>query len=57
MFFVEARYHHSPKRAAGQVRYIAHREEGRLDTRTAAHFARLDGRLTERVLRDAVKKT
>jgi hypothetical protein len=28
MFFVEARYHHSPKRAGGQVRYIAHREEG-----------------------------
>ena len=28
MFFVEARYHHSPKRAADQVRYIAHREEG-----------------------------
>ena len=27
MFFVEARYHHNPKRAAGQVRYIAHREE------------------------------
>jgi len=28
VFFVEARYHHSPKRAADQVRYIAHREEG-----------------------------
>ena len=28
MFFVEARYHHSPKRAADQVRYIAHREIG-----------------------------
>ena len=28
MFFVEARYHNSPKRAADQVRYIAHREEG-----------------------------
>ena len=27
MFFVEARYHRSPKRAADQVRYIAHREE------------------------------
>ena len=25
MFFVEARYHRSPERAAGQVRYIAHR--------------------------------
>ena len=31
MFFVEARYHHSPKRAADQVRYIAHREEGLRD--------------------------
>ena len=28
MFFVEAKYHHNPKRAADQVRYIAHREEG-----------------------------
>ena len=28
MFFVEARYHNSPKRTADQVRYIAHREEG-----------------------------
>jgi hypothetical protein len=28
MFFVEARYHHSPKRAGGQVHYIAYREEG-----------------------------
>ena len=27
MFFVEAHYHHSPRRAADQVRYIAHREE------------------------------
>jgi hypothetical protein len=27
VFFVEARYHHNPKRAADQVRYIAHREE------------------------------
>ena len=31
MFFVEARYHRSPERAAGQVRYIAHREEGLTD--------------------------
>ncbi len=104
MFFVEARYHHSPKRAADQVRYIAHREEGlrdgqrrelygidpryrafrgdekairkalledarglrnpvyfrfilTVDTRTAERFARLDGRLAERVLADAVRKT
>ena len=28
MFFVEAHLHHNPKRASGQVRYIAHREEG-----------------------------
>jgi hypothetical protein len=28
MFFVEARYHRDPSRAAAQVRYIAHREEG-----------------------------
>jgi hypothetical protein len=27
MFFVEARYHNSPKRAGSQVRYISHREE------------------------------
>src|SRR5207247_9785936 len=33
MFFVEARYHRSPDRAAGQVRYIAHREEGLTDGR------------------------
>ena len=33
MFFVEARYHRSPKRAADQVRYIAHREEGLPDGR------------------------
>ncbi len=104
MFFVEAHYHHSPKRAADQVRYIAHREEGlrdgerrelygigpryrafrgdekairralvedarglrnpvyfrfilTVDNRTAQRFTRLDGRLTERVLRDAVEKT
>jgi hypothetical protein len=104
VFFVEARYHHSPKRAADQVRYIAHREEGlrdgqrrdlygigpryrafrgdervirralvedarglrnpayfrfilTVDTRTASRFARLDGRLAERVLRDSVDKT
>jgi hypothetical protein len=31
VFFVEARYHRSPIRAAGQVRYIAHREEGLTD--------------------------
>ena len=31
MFFVEARYHRNPIRAAGQVRYIAHREEGLTD--------------------------
>jgi hypothetical protein len=104
VFFVEAHYHHSPKRAADQVRYIAHREEGlrdgerrelygigpryrafrgdekairraliedarglrnpvyfrfilTVDNRTAQRFTRLDGRLTERVLRDAVEKT
>jgi len=28
VFFVEAHLHHNPKRASGQVRYIAHREEG-----------------------------
>jgi hypothetical protein len=28
VFFVEARFHHNPQRATGQVRYIAHREEG-----------------------------
>src|SRR5437899_10787703 len=33
MFFVEARYHRSPDRAAGHVRYIAHREEGLTDGR------------------------
>src|SRR2546427_8057971 len=104
VFFVEARYHHNPKRAADQVRYIAHREEGlrdgqraersgigrryrafrgderairkalvedarglrtpvyfrftlTADNRTAERFARLDGRLAERVLRDSVDKT
>jgi hypothetical protein len=104
VFFVEAHYHHSPRRAADQVRYIAHREEGlrdgqrrelygigpryrtfrgderalgkalvedarglrnpvylrfilTVDNRTAARFARLDGRLAERVLRDSVQKT
>jgi len=104
MFFVEARYHRDPRRAAGQVRYIAHREEGLTDGRrrelygigeryralrgdepairqslredgrglrnpayfrfiltvdnpTAQRFQRLDGFLSERVLRDAVEKT
>jgi hypothetical protein len=104
VFFVEAKYHHNPKRAADQVRYIAHREEGlrdgqrrelygigpryrafrgeerairkalvedarglrnpvyfrfilTVDTRTAERFARLDGRLAERVLRESVDKT
>lgn len=104
MFFVEARYHRDPKRAAGQVRYIAHREEGLTDGRrrelygigeryralrgdepairkalredarglkkpayfrfiltvdntTAQRLQRLDGFLSERVLRDAVEKT
>ena len=104
MFFVEAHYHHNPKRAADQVRYIAHREEGlrdgqrrdlygigrryrafrgderairkalvqdarglrnpvyfrfilTVDNRTAERFARLDGRLAERILRDSVDKT
>ena len=33
MFFVEARYHRNPERAIGQVRYIAHREEGLTDGR------------------------
>jgi hypothetical protein len=97
MFFVEARYHHSPKKAGGQVRYIAHREEGlrggerrelydigeryrafrgdekvirkalmddgrglrnpvyfrfilTVDNRAAERFARIDGRLAERIL-------
>jgi hypothetical protein len=104
VFFVEAHYHRNPKRAADQVRYIAHREEGlrdgkrrelygigpryrtlrgdeaairkalvedarglrnpayfrfilTVDNRTAERFARLDGRLAERVLRDSVEKT
>jgi hypothetical protein len=104
VFFVEGHYHHSPKRAADQVRYIAHREEGlrdgerrelygigpryrafrgderlirkalvedarglrnpvyfrfilTVDNRTAERFARLDGRLAERVLREAVERT
>ena len=38
MFFVEARYHRSPDRAAGQVRYIAHREEGLTDGRRRELF-------------------
>jgi hypothetical protein len=101
VFFVEAKYHHNPKRAADQVRWIAHREEGlrdgqrrdlcgigeryrafrgdenairqalvedarglrnpvyfrfilTVDNRAAERFARLDGRLAERVLRDSV---
>ncbi len=104
MFFVEAKYHHSPKRAADQVRYIAHREVGlqggdhrelhgigaryrafrgdeglirralvddgrglrnpvyfrfilTVDNPTAERFARLDGRLVERAIRDAVRAT
>jgi hypothetical protein len=104
MFFVEARFHRDPGRAAGQVRYIAHREEGLTDGRrrelygigeryrafkgdeaairkalrddgrglrnpvyfrfiltvdnpTAERFKRFDGRLSERILRDAVEKT
>jgi hypothetical protein len=104
VFFVEARYHHSPKRAADEVRYIAHREEGlrdgqrrdlygigpryralrgderairktlvedarglrnpvyfrfilTVDNRTAGRFARLEGRLAERVIRDSVDRT
>jgi hypothetical protein len=104
VFFVEAHYHHSPKRAGEQVRYIAHREEGlrggerrelygigeryrafrgderairralmddahglrnpvyfrfilTVDNRTAERFARIDGHLAQRVLRDAVQKT
>jgi hypothetical protein len=104
MFFVEARYHRSPKKAADQIKYIAHREEGlpdgarrelygiggryracrgdemkirklfrhdarglkspvyfrfilTVDNRTAERFARLDSRLAERVIRDAVQKT
>jgi len=104
VFFVEAHYHHNPKRAADQVRYIAHREEGlrdgqrrelygigpryrafrgderairralvedarglrnpvyfrfilTVDNPTAQRFARLDGRLAERVLRDSIDKT
>jgi curved DNA-binding protein CbpA len=104
MFFVEARYHRNPKKAAEQIKYIAHREEGlpdgerrelfgiggryracrgdemkirklfrddarglkspvyfrfilTVDNRTAERFAKLDGRLAERVIRDAVQKT
>jgi hypothetical protein len=38
MFFVEARYHQSPDRAAGLVRYIAHREEGLTDGRRRELF-------------------
>ena len=38
MFFVEARYHRSPVRAAGQVRYIAHRDEGLTDGRRRELF-------------------
>ena len=104
MFFVEAKYHNSPKRAGEQVRYIAHSEEGlqrgerrdlygigeryrafrgdeaairramiedgrglrkpvyfrfifSVDDRAAERFARLDERLVQRVIRDAVEKT
>jgi hypothetical protein len=104
MFFVEARYHRDPDRAAGQVRYIAHREEGltdgqrrelygigeryrsfrgderairkafrddgrglrnpayfrfimTVDNPAAARFKRIDGLLSERILRDAVERT
>jgi hypothetical protein len=104
MFFVEARYHRDPDRAGGQVRYIAHREEGltdgqrrelygigeryrsfrgdersirkalrddgrglrnpayfrfimTVDNPTAMRFKRFDGRLSERILRDAVERT
>jgi hypothetical protein len=104
VFFVEARYHHNPKRAGDQVRYIAHREVGlqggdhrelhgigaryqafrgderlirkalmddgrglrnpvyfrfilTVDNPTAERFARLDVRLVERALRDAVRTT
>ena len=103
VFFVEARYHRDPRRVSGQVRYIAHREEGLTDGRrrdlygigeryralrgdepairkalredgrglrkpvyfrfivtvdnpTAERFQRLDGFLSERVLRDSVEK-
>jgi hypothetical protein len=38
MFFVEARYHRSPDRAAAQVHYIAHREEGLTDGRSRELF-------------------
>ncbi len=104
MFFVEAKYHNSPKRAGEQVRYIAHREEGlqrgerrelygigaryralrgdeagirramvedarglkkpvyfrfifSVDDTAAEHFARLDERFAQRVIRDAVERT
>jgi len=104
VFFVEAKYHNSPKRAGEQVRYIAHREEGlqrgerrelygigsryralrgdeaairramiedgrglrkpvyfrfifSVDDKAAERFARLDERLGQRVIRDAVEKT
>jgi hypothetical protein len=38
MFFVEARYQRSPDRAAAQVRYISHREEGLTDGRRRELF-------------------
>ena len=38
MFFVEARYHRAPARAGGQVRYIAHREEGLTDGQRRALY-------------------
>jgi hypothetical protein len=60
MFFVEARYHRSPERAAGQVRYIAHREEGLTDGRRRELFGigeryrslRGDERAIRRALRE-----
>src|SRR6266496_4371644 len=70
MFFVEARYHRSPDRAAGPAIRRALREDARglrkppyfrfimtVDNPTAERFRRLDGPQSERVMRDAIDKT
>jgi len=60
VFFVEARYHRSPERAAGQVRYIAHREEGLTDGRRrelygiGEHYRAFRG--DERAIRRALRE-
>jgi len=60
VFFVEARYHRSPERAAGQVRYIAHREEGLTDGRRRELYAIGERyrsfRGDERVIRQALRE-